>query len=150
MVMAHLKTQATTGKLTERQQWKWMLVRSLYEKGYNRDNITKIFQLIDTMMGLPKELQNSFNETLKTYEEERKMRFLSTMEEMAIEEGIERGSLRNARESVITVLRVRLGELPSTLQETINSLEDLSRLKQLHEMAITVDSLEEFERLLNN
>ena len=148
--MAHLKTQATTGKLTERQQWKWMLVRSLYEKGYNRDNITKIFQLIDTMMGLPKELQNSFNETLKTYEEERKMRFLSTMEEMAIEEGIERGSLRNARESVITVLRVRLGELPSTLQETINSLEDLSRLKQLHEMAITVDSLEEFERLLNN
>jgi len=32
--MAHLKTKATTGKLPEREQWKWRLIRGLYENGF--------------------------------------------------------------------------------------------------------------------
>ena len=34
MVMAHLKTKSTTSNLTEREQWKWYFVRSLYQKNY--------------------------------------------------------------------------------------------------------------------
>jgi len=154
MVMAHLKTLTTTGNPTLRQQWKWILVRSLYEKGYNKQDIIKIFKLIDRMMGLPVELQKSFNETVKVYEEERKMPLLSRMEEMAIEQGIERGiergTLQNARESIVTVLRFRLGELPPSLVETLNNQTELPKLKQLLEIALAVNSLEEFEQHLHN
>ena len=33
LVMAHLKTKATTGDYSAREQWKWRLVRGLYERG---------------------------------------------------------------------------------------------------------------------
>ncbi|MFO5472460.1 MAG: hypothetical protein ACLBM2_00795, partial [Dolichospermum sp.] len=33
IVMAHLKTKATTGNLSEREQWKWTLIRGLYDRG---------------------------------------------------------------------------------------------------------------------
>jgi len=148
MVMAHLKTLATTGKPAERQQWKWILVRSLYEKGYNKHEIIKLFKWIDRMMGLPVELQKSFNETVKVYEEERKMPLLSRMEEMAIEQGLERGILQTLRESIITVLRVRLGELSPSLVESLNNQTDVPKLKQLLEIASTVLSVQEFEEHL--
>lgn len=96
------------------------------------------------MMGLPVELQKSFNETVKVYEEERKMPLLSRMEEMAIERGI----LQTLRESIITVLRVRLGELSPGLVESLNNQTDVPKLKQLLEIASTILSLQEFEEHL--
>lgn len=75
-----LKTKATTGKPQEREQLKWSLVRGLYERGYKREDIIKLGQVIDQMMTLPQELQLSFEEKLNRYEEERRMPLLSNME----------------------------------------------------------------------
>jgi hypothetical protein len=144
IVMAHLKTKATTAKLPEREQWKWRLVRRLYERSYERQRIIKLFQVIDQMMTLPKELQQSFEERLNRYEEERKMPLLSNMEMR----GMERGALQTARESVITVVQVRFGELSPELIETVNNISDLALLKQLLEQAATVNTLAEFQQLL--
>lgn len=36
MVMAHLKTKATTGNMAERARWKWQLVRGLDGQGYEK------------------------------------------------------------------------------------------------------------------
>ncbi len=44
IVMAHLKTKATTGKLPQREQWKWKLIRGLYEKEFEREQIIKLFE----------------------------------------------------------------------------------------------------------
>lgn len=148
IVMAHLKTKATTGKPQERERWKWNIVRGLYEKGYERGEIIKLFQVIDRMMTLPRELAQSFEERLNRYEEERTMPLLSNMELRGMERGIEKGTRQNARESVIIVLRSRFGEVPTELTETINNLEDLSLLKQLLERAVTVNSLAEFQQFL--
>jgi len=45
--MAHLKTKATIGKLPQREQWKWKLIRGLYEKEFEREQIIKLFEIID-------------------------------------------------------------------------------------------------------
>ncbi|MDJ0517120.1 MAG: hypothetical protein QNJ74_12990 [Trichodesmium sp. MO_231.B1] len=58
--MAHLKTKITTSNLTEREQWKWQLVRSLYDKGLTKFDIINLFKFIDKMMKLPPELQSNF------------------------------------------------------------------------------------------
>ncbi|MGI0493487.1 Rpn family recombination-promoting nuclease/putative transposase [Alkalinema pantanalense CENA528] len=50
MVMAHLKTKATTGQPQQRKQWKWTLVRKLFEQGYSRNDVVELFRLIDWMM----------------------------------------------------------------------------------------------------
>ena len=78
--MAHLKTKATTGKLPQREQWKWKLIRGLYEKEFEREQIIKLFEIIDNMMTLSPELQSSLESKIKQFEEEKTMPLISNME----------------------------------------------------------------------
>ncbi len=64
--------------------------------------------------------------------------------------GIEKGELKNARESVIEVLETRFENVPETLTNTLNQINDIQRLKQLHKRAILIESLASFEHLLSN
>jgi hypothetical protein len=149
LVMAHLKTKATTGNFLAREQWKWQLVRGLYERGYTRDRLIQLFRLIDWMMVLPEDLQNQFEDQLEHYQEERKMPVLSRMELRGLEKGLEKGKLMTARESVIEVLETRFEDVPQNLKEMITQLEGVPRLKQLMKEAITIASLAEFQQLLS-
>ncbi|HEY9612933.1 transposase [Allocoleopsis sp.] len=144
MVMAHLKTKATRGVPQERKQWKWSLVRRLFERGYSREDIVRLFRLIDTMMVLPEELQREFKEELSRYQEDSQMPLLSRIELDAKQEGI----LETRRDDVITILEVRFGEVLPELREVINTLQDVSVLTQLLKQAIAILSIEEFQQLL--
>jgi len=93
------------------------------------------------MMTLPEELQQSFEEQLSRYREERQMPVLSHMEIRAI--------LQNTRESVLEVLEVRFEAVPPELIEAINQMKDTSVLKQLHKQAITIGSITQFQQLLS-
>lgn len=148
MIMAHLKTKATTGDMEQRRQWKWTLVRGLYERGYNKEDILELFRLVDWMMTLPEELQISFEEQLERYQEGSKMPILSQIETRAMQRGTQQEALRSARESLLEVLEVRFQEVPEAIAETVNSIDDVAFLKQLHRQAIVIGSLEEFEQLL--
>ncbi|MBD2773496.1 transposase [Iningainema tapete] len=141
VVMAHLKTKATTGKPQEREQLKWSLVRGLYERGYERHDIIKLFQVIDQMMTLPKELQQSFEEKLTRYEEERKMPLLSNMEL--------RGTRQTFKSNIISLLQKRFETVPSELIEAINSIDDISELQRLLLETVSVNSVADFQQLLS-
>ena len=58
--------------------------------------------------------------------------------------GIEKGKLENQRESVIEVLEAKFNTIPPELKDTINNLEDISFLKQLHRDAIFISRIEDF------
>ena len=148
IVMAHLKTKSTTSNLTEREEWKWLLVRSLYEKGLNKFDIINLFKFIDKMMTLPPELQQNLESKINQYEEEQKMEFLSTMEERAIERGQQIGAKENCRQNILNLLQMRFNSVPETLVESLNNIEDLAFLKQLLLETIRVNSIAEFEELI--
>nr|WP_263012897.1 transposase [Ancylothrix sp. D3o] len=150
LVVAHLKTKATTQNAEERERWKWNLVQSLYERGYNQEKIIRLFRLIDWMMTLPASIQQSFESKFKSYQEERKMPILSNIELRAMEAGRQEGTLRTARESVLEVLEVRFNEVPPALRTLINQIEDISRLKQLLISAISIDSLADFQQIMES
>ncbi|NET27051.1 hypothetical protein [Okeania sp. SIO1I7] len=154
MVMAHLKTKSTTSNLTEREEWKWLLVRSLYEKGLSKFDIINLFKFIDKMMTLPPELQQNLESKINQYEEEQKMEFLSTMEERAIERGQQLGqqigAKENCRQNIIDLLQVRFLSVSESLVETLNNIEDLTLLKQLLLETIRVNSIAEFEKLIQD
>ncbi|WP_238142389.1 hypothetical protein [Microcystis aeruginosa] len=152
IVMAHLKTKATTGKLPEREQWKWRLIRGLYEKEFEREQIIKLFEIIDNMMTLSSELQSSLESKIKQFEEERTMPLMSNMELRGIERGKEIGkeigALENARNYVKTVLKMRLGDIPIEIEQAVDKISVLSILDELLKSALTVNSFDELHQLL--
>ncbi|GBL16360.1 hypothetical protein MTo_03683 [Microcystis aeruginosa NIES-1211] len=164
IVMAHLKTKATTGKLPQREQWKWKLIRGLYEKEFEREQIIKLFEIIDNMMTLSPELQSSLESKIKQFEEERTMPLMSNMELRGIERGkeigeeigelrgIERGKeigvLEKSRDAIKTVLTVRFGEISSEIEEIIDKMTNPTILEELLKLAATANSLAEFKQSL--
>jgi hypothetical protein len=103
-------------------------------------------------MVLPEELANNFKTELRSDEEVNRMRYVTSIERLAkaegIEQGIEQGILQNARDSVIEVLETRFGEVPSSIVEVVNQIEESAVLKTLHKRAIAIPSVAEFEQLL--
>ncbi len=146
--MAHLKTKATTGKLPEREQWKWRLIRGLYEKEFEREQIIKLFEIIDNMMTLSPELQSSLESKIKQFEEERTMPLVSNMELRGIERGKEIGALEKARNYIKTVLKTRLGDIPIDIEQAVDKIAVLSILDELLKSALTVNSFDELHQLL--
>ena len=152
MVMAHLKTKATQGLPQERLRWKRILARSLFEKGYSIEEVRQQFQLIDRMMALPKPVQRDFKIEMERYQEEKEMRFMSQIELMAMEDGKEEGKkegiLETLREDALGILQKRFSEVPPELASKLNGLEDTAVLRQLMLQAVDINSLAEFEQLL--
>jgi predicted transposase YdaD len=154
--MAHLKTKATTGNLSEREQWKWTLIRGLYERGLTREQIVKLFKIIDKMMTLPKELQRGLVTKIKHLEEEKKMPFISPTEELAMERGEQKGiqqgiqqGIQREQQLIIRLLNRRVGEIESSLIDTIRTL-DIDQLESLGEALLDFSSVTDLEQWLQN
>ena len=114
IVMAHLKTKATTSNLAEREKWKWILIRGLYDRGFTKEKVIKLFKIIDTMMTLPKQLQAGLVTKIKHFEEERKMPLISPTEQLAMERG--------EQQLIIRQINRRVGEIELSLIDSIRRL----------------------------
>jgi hypothetical protein len=85
-VMAHLKTRETQQDPQSRKEWKFRLTRQLYEGGWERQDIMELFAFLDWLMELPQPLRQEFKAELQQYEQERQMRYVTSIERMIIEE----------------------------------------------------------------
>ena len=148
IVAAHLTTQQTNQDISGRYQGKLRIAKSLYQRGYSRQDILELFRLIDWMMSLPESIESEFKQEIRNFEEDLQMPYVTSIERLARQEGISEGVLQKGREDVIEVLEVRFEELPNELIEKINQIEDLELLKTLHRQAITIGSLDDFQRVL--
>lgn len=93
------------------------LVIMLLESGLSRQDIRQLFRFIDWIMVLPEELAISFKTEIKSYEEARKMLYVTSIQRLAKQKGIEEGLqdgrqlgvIQSSRDSVIEVLETRFG-----------------------------------------
>lgn len=70
---------------------------------------------------------------------------------MPLVTNIERRAIEKTRKQDITkLLQVRFGDIPQSLVENINQIDDISLLEQLLLSTISVSSLEEFAQLVNS
>ncbi|MBR8826320.1 MAG: DUF4351 domain-containing protein [Gomphosphaeria aponina SAG 52.96 = DSM 107014] len=76
------------------------------------------------------------------------MPFLSTMEKMAIERGKESGAKENCQKNICQILEKRFGKLSKDLVKQINQIEELNVLEQLHLETISVNSVADFQTLI--
>jgi predicted DNA-binding protein (MmcQ/YjbR family) len=100
VVMAHLKMLETKGNFTDRLYWKIEISKMLYSKGYNERKIFALLKFIDWLMVLPKKLSSSYHSTMHQVKEEKKMKFLTTFELFAKEEGREEGMEKGREEGM--------------------------------------------------
>jgi|OM-RGC.v1.006122442 hypothetical protein len=141
LVMAHLRTQATTQDLTGRLRWKLSLIKRMYELGYSRDKISQLFRLLDRLMTLPPDLDLNFKTELKRFEAEKEMRYITSIERIGIAEA--------TQQSIAKILKLRFQDVPPELVEQLNKLYDIESLNQLLEKAVTTASIAEFQQELN-
>jgi flagellar biosynthesis/type III secretory pathway protein FliH len=97
---------------------------------------------------------------MQSFEETEKMRYVTSIERIAlqegieqgieqgVEQGIEQGSLKTAREAVLEILNLRFQPVPEDVIAAISNMTDLTHLKLLLRQAAIAGTLEEFERIV--
>lgn len=156
IVMAQLKAQATRQDPGGRLQWKLTLIKGLYKRGYDREDILELLRFIDWLMILPKDLEQEFTETLRQYEEDAKMPYITSFERIGLQkglqegrqEGLKEGQKEGLQEGIMEVLETRFKIVPQPITQIINSVNDLVILKGLLKEAVKTASLEEFRQAL--
>ncbi len=99
--MAHLKTRDTRNDEEARKKWKIYLVRRLYERGYQREDVINLFHFIDWLMRLPEEMERSFRAEMRRYEEDKKMEYITSVERIGIKKGMDQGIQQGIAEGLI-------------------------------------------------
>jgi hypothetical protein len=156
--MAHLQTRTTRRKPAERYDAKLKLAKMLYQRGYKRQQVLDLFRFIDWIMTLPPELEQQFRYDVEQLETEVKMRYVTSIERLAMQEGWEKGQEEGreegvqagVRQSIVGVLQARFGVVPTTAAGRLEQVEDLERLQALLREAATAESLAAFEGALAN
>jgi hypothetical protein len=136
VVLAHLKTLETRTAPADRQAWKVRLVRGLYERGMDREDVRQLVHFIDWLMELPPALEQLFDEEIHRYEEEKRMRYITSFERSGIRKGL--------LEGIELWLKAKFGEEGLRLMPELRELYDHEVLRSvLHaiETAATPDEL---------
>lgn len=154
VILAHRAAQRGVGDPVGRKAAKWQLTRRLYERGYEKKDILELFRLIDWLIQLPEELAVEFRRELVEYEQQQRMPYITSIEELGRREGRREGWREGRQEGLIAakqndvldVVEVRFGKVPEGLREAVESIQDEIRLSALLKAAIRAGSLEELTR----
>ena len=162
VVLAHLRALASRKKPDKRLKWKTHLVKILYDKGYSRQNILELLRFMDWVLVLPKEFEQRFMATVEFYEERETMRYVTSWEriglergvqqgvQQGLEQGLQQGAVTTSREDVVEILKTRFASVPDSIEMMINQMNDLAALRSLLKKAVTVESPEAFQVLLES
>ncbi|MCG5516508.1 MULTISPECIES: hypothetical protein [unclassified Ectothiorhodospira] len=155
VVMAQIKAKRLDDG-EARQRAKVGLIRLLYERGYSRVQIQRLFHIIDWMIQLPRELERGFLEVVYAIEEEKRMPYINTAERLGIEKGMEQGLEQGMEkgleqghhlgvaDTLRKLIALKFGELPAWADECPSQASD----EQLDEWVVKILSAESLEALL--
>lgn len=131
VIAAHLRALSSSGSPDIRFRFKVELVRGLYEKQWQADQVRRLFRFIDWVMDLPENLELQFRDALKQIEQEKNMPYVTSIERLAKNEGKAEGKA----EGKIQLLQELLGLPVMTDQE----LEQMSA-EQMTELLASLRS----------
>ena len=104
VVLAHLTAQATRDDPTTRARAKINLTRRLYQRGYDRAAIERLYRFIDWLLRLPDELETATWLEIKAIQEEQEMAYITTAERYG-----RAGRAWPGKESEALALKIKFG-----------------------------------------
>ncbi|MCA2927704.1 MAG: DUF4351 domain-containing protein, partial [Microcystis sp. M020S1] len=135
VVMAHLKAHQTRNNRQERLEWKLSLTRRLYQQGYQRQDVINLFRFIDWLMSLPKNLEQEFWREIRQWEEETRMPYITSVERLGIEQGMQ----REGANLVLRLLNRRLGQVTTSVEKQVRQLS-VEQLEDLGEALLDFEN----------
>jgi hypothetical protein len=144
------------------------LIKNLYDRGLDGEQVRLLFKYIDWMMDLPAELKEALSVELQEFEKEQQMPFVSPMERFweargiakgeitgreegkieGREEGRLEGKIEGKIEDLLQLLAVRFERLiPVELEQTIRAASDVAQLQAWFHAGLKAKDLAEFRRL---
>lgn len=124
VIWAHIQALQTYTQYEQRLQSKIAVTRALYEHGFNKTYILQLFRFIDWVMELPPPFALEYRTALELFEEEKKMQYVTSVERISREEGmqqgIEQGMQQGERLLLKRQLLRRFGELPARYEERLD------------------------------
>jgi predicted DNA-binding protein (MmcQ/YjbR family) len=133
VVMAHLKMLETKKNYVDRLYWKLEISKMLYVKGYSEDKILALLRFIDWIMVLPKDMASTYRSTINQTKEEKKMKFITSFELIAMEKGEKKGEKKGKILGKIEALKemLQLNYLPrSQFEKMLQPLQlELAKMK---------------------
>ncbi|NWO04469.1 MAG: hypothetical protein HLX50_01835 [Alteromonadaceae bacterium] len=143
VVMAQIRAKRVKDGAS-RKDTKVALTRMLFERGYQRDEIIRLFNIIDWMIQLPRGLEPEFVQAVYTIQEEKHMPYINTVErlerekerQVGLQEGrekerreAERRALEEKRETVRHLLAFGVLSDEQIAEATGMALDEIARLR---------------------
>ncbi len=147
IVQAHLTALRTRDDAQTRLQAKWQLTRRLYERGFDKRVIIGLYRFLDWVMTLPEALTVQYRQQLNDYEEEKKVKYVTSIERLGIKQGVEIGQQLGSAAIVLRQLQGRFGALDETTQAHVRALP-LAEIEALSDVLYSFASREEFAEWL--
>jgi hypothetical protein len=147
VILAELKVLETRNAPSTRWQWKLRLAKGLYDRGLGREQIRQLMRVLDWMLALPPELDNSFRAEVHRFEEARHMPFVTSFERLAREEGRQEGRQEGVAEgfqrAVLKLLELKFKKVGPKQARKIRSVHEVEQLQALLQAANEAETLEE-------
>lgn len=119
IILACLVAMETKKNVQTRFQQKLAFTRRLYERGFNKKQISNLYKFIDFVMALPKDLELKYHQVLVEMEEEKRMSYVTTAERI----GIEKGKHQGRGVFLYQLLQQKFGSLTSAYLEKIEAAD---------------------------
>jgi hypothetical protein len=150
IILAHLRALETQKTPESRRLHKFQLVRSLYDGGFDANQVRQLFRLIDWMMGLPAGLEQQFQQEVFKIEEDRRMPYVTSVERMALERGKQEGRQEGREEGGVAalvaaierLLLLKFGDPATALMPNVRKITRSERLQILLTELYTLSTLE--------
>lgn len=120
VTLAHLRTQQSRHDPDQLYAAKWQLTKLLYQHGWRKQRIIVLFKVINWMMALPAPHQDRYWQAVLQLEKERKMEWITPLEQSFMDKGLEKGLQQGRKEGAAALLERQLarrfGPLPQTVR----------------------------------
>ncbi|MBF0342225.1 MAG: hypothetical protein HQL95_14865 [Magnetococcales bacterium] len=162
VTLAYLHAKKTRKRLEDRFEVKWRLIRNLYQSGFCRQQVIDLFRFIDWVLHLPKELDIRLREEIVAFEEIHKMPYISSVERIGHDRGMEEGILagmqlgrqeglldgekkgrqEEAASMLLKLMRRKFGQTPDWVTEKVRSA-DLELIETWSDNFVFANSVDE-------
>ena len=155
---AQIEALKTTSDAEVRYEAKKRLIRMLYDRRYERDEVLEILRYLDWMMHLSEDLERRLREEIRAIKSQKypeMTEYVTSWERMARKEGKDEGKKEGIKEGVkggklemvFRLLEKRCGKVPEPLRCNITELAT-ERLDELFDDALSFDSVEDLSKWL--
>lgn len=160
LILVQRITHRTTSDSPKPCRMKLQWIRQLLQQGFLRRDLHRLFTMLERMTPLTEGLDTEFRHQLKQSDSYETMPVISTLERIAMEEGLSKGIFKRIsqgraegqisalRESIEDLLKGRFGAIPGDVAKRLEQESDTGTLRLRNRRAATIESTASFQSLL--